>query len=169
MTKEEFERLIDELDSNSLIILKERNSKYAPKDDALRNFHVGAEIMGATPAECILGYATKHMSSLRDRIKDNNWDDLDDVKEKIQDTINYLRFLWCVANEEVNKNKKTINNNLTPNTYDCLNCRYDWIGDEDSHWNGNGRVIIEPCKSCKNNFGYETKEWEEADYNFEEK
>lgn len=104
MTHKEFENLIDNLENDSLITLKNKNSKYAPCNDALRNFHVGAEIMGSTTAMCLWGYATKHISSLRDRITNNDWNDLDDVKEKIQDTINYLRFLWCIANEENEKN-----------------------------------------------------------------
>ena len=106
MTHIEFENLIDELEKDSLNTLKNKNSKYAPCDDALRNFHVGADIMGVTTGECVWGYATKHISSLRDRIQKNDWNDLGDVKEKIQDTINYLRFLWCVANEEYNKKNK---------------------------------------------------------------
>ena len=107
MTHNEFNRLVDELDSDSLETLKNKNAMYAPYNDALRNFHVGAEIMGTSTGMCAFGYATKHMSSLRDRIHNNNWDNLDDVKEKIQDTINYLRFLWCIANEE--HDKKNVN------------------------------------------------------------
>ena len=109
MTQIQFNNLIDDLEEESLETLKTKNGKYAPHADALRNFHVGAEIMGTTPAMCVWGYATKHISSLRDRINNNNWDDLDDVKEKIQDTINYLRFLWCIANEEKGKNQQRNN------------------------------------------------------------
>ena len=109
MTHDKFNKLVDELDSDSLATLKIKNSMYSPYDDALRNFHVGAEIMGTTTGMCAFGYATKHLSSLRDRIANNNWDNLDDVKEKIQDTINYLRFLWCIANEEKEKNEQRNN------------------------------------------------------------
>ncbi len=108
MTHKEFNDLVDKLDSDSIETLKTKNAKYAPCDDALRNFHVGAEIMGSNTAQCAWSYATKHISSLRDRINNNNWDDLDDVREKIQDTINYLRFIWCIANEEHDKKNKDV-------------------------------------------------------------
>ena len=37
MTHKEFESLIDELEEDSLNTLKNKNAKYAPCDDALRN------------------------------------------------------------------------------------------------------------------------------------
>lgn len=164
MTHKEFESLIDELEEDSLNTLKNKNAKYAPCDDALRNFHVGANIMGVTTGECVWGYATKHISSLRDRIQRNDWNDLEDVKEKIQDTINYLRFLWCIANEEVNKNidKRSIG------LLSCEECKFNYIGDDDNNWNKDEtKIIVEPCKSCKNNYIYKTSEWDNAKYNFE--
>lgn len=156
MTHIEFENLIDELEKDSLNTLKNKNSKYAPCDDALRNFHVGADIMGVTTGECVWGYATKHISSLRDRIKNNNWDDLEDVKEKLQDTINYLRFLWCVANEENQKEN-----------VGCDGCQYDELAFDDNNWNQDmSSMIVEPCKSCKGNQIKGTKEWKEAKNNY---
>lgn len=145
MTHKEFESLIDELEEDSLNTLKNKNAKYAPCDDALRNFHVGADIMGVTTGECVWGYATKHISSLRDRIQRNDWNDLEDVKEKIQDTINYLRFLWCVANEEVNNINKTEENN-DEEAY-CGNYKFSNIVYDDNNWDENlKRVIMEICK-----------------------
>lgn len=187
MTHEEFNKLVDELDGESLNTLKTKNAKYAPCDDALRNFHVGAEIMGTTTGECVWGYATKHISSLRDRIHNNKWDDLDDVKEKIQDTINYLRFLWCVANEEHNmmelfnatEQNNDDNNNTTEQNnddnneddedypVDCSFCKYEELIYDDNNWaKGMNTMIVEPCASCKNNFVPNTDEYEEHDNNF---
>ena len=164
MTHKEFESLVDELEEDSLNTLKKKNSKYAPCDDALRNFHVGADIMGVTTGECVWGYATKHISSLRDRIQRNDWHDLEDVKEKIQDTINYLRFLWCVANEETNKNIDKRSINLF--SREGSECKYN--SDDDNNGNKDEKkIIVEPCKSCKNNYIYKTPEWDDAKYNFE--
>ena len=167
MTHNDFEKLIDELDNESLNTLKTKNAKYAPYEDALRNFHVGATIMGTSTAMCVWGYTTKHLSSLRDRIHYNNWNDLNDVKEKIQDTINYLRFLWCVANEE-----NSMNNEIEKNDeiFNCEDCKYDWIGDIEEHWNEEGdKIIIEPCKSCKGNFVIGTEEYKNAKNNYRSK
>lgn len=174
MTHEEFDKLVDELDGESLTTLKTKNAKYAPCDDALRNFHVGAEIMGTTTGECVWGYATKHISSLRDRIHNNKWDDLDDVKEKIQDTINYLRFLWCVANEEHNMMEVFNDTNVEENNEneeevyeDCSLCQYEELIYDDNNWaNGMNTMIVEPCASCKHNFIPDTDEYEEHDSNF---
>jgi hypothetical protein len=165
MDHKEFENLIDELEEDSLNTLKKKNSKYAPCDDALRNFHVGASIMGVTTGECVWGYATKHISSLRDRIQRNDWNDLEDVKEKIQDTINYLRFLWCVANEEVNN----INKTEEEEDY-CGNCKFSNIVYNDDNWDEKlARVVVEPCASCKRNYASDTSEWEFAKDNYERK
>lgn len=159
MTHKEFEHLIDELEEDSLNTLKKKNSKYAPCDDALRNFHVGADIMGVTTGECVWGYATKHISSLRDRIQKNDWDDLDDVKEKIQDTINYLRFLWCVANEEASK----IDDELEYGEISCDSCKFGKLVDDDNNWDENmTKVVVEPCLHCKSNYVIDTPEWNAA-------
>ena len=159
MTHKQFENLIDELEEDSLNTLKSKNAKYAPCDDALRNFHVGADIMGVTTGECVWGYATKHISSLRDRIQRNDWNDLEDVKEKIQDTINYLRFLWCVANEEA------INVGTIEDYYGswCDSCKFEEIVDDDNNWDENKtKVIVEPCVNCKKNYIINTPEWKMA-------
>ena len=166
MTHKEFGHLIDELEEDSLNTLKNKNSKYAPCDDALRNFHVGADIMGVTTGECVWGYATKHISSLRDRIQRNDWNDLEDVKEKIQDTINYLRFLWCVANEEVNNINKTEENNDEEDY--CGNCKFSNIVYDDNNWDEKlKKVIAEPCVSCRSNYEPNTPEWKSAKDNYE--
>lgn len=171
MTHKEFESLIDELEEDSLNTLKKKNSKYAPCDDALRNFHVGADIMGVTTGECVWGYATKHISSLRDRIKRNDWHDLEDVKEKIQDTINYLRFLWCVANEEalqffvepLNVDKPFDDDDDSYDDDSCDNCKFCFIVDNDDNWDENKtKVIVEPCVNCKENYIINTPEWKMA-------
>lgn len=99
MTRKEFNDLLNELDGNSLSTLKAKNAKYSSSLDCLHNFNVGANIAGVTPAQCAWGYATKHLTSLRDKIINNDFSDREDFLEKCQDTINYIRFIWCLGNE----------------------------------------------------------------------
>lgn len=99
MTHQNFEKLLDELESNRIQTLKDKNRKYSSTDDALHNFAEGATIMGCTKAQCAWAYATKHITALRDMIQQDNFSDRDDVLEKIQDIQNYLCFIWCIANE----------------------------------------------------------------------
>lgn len=103
MNTETFNKLLDELDGNSLETLKQKNAKYASPDDCLHNFDAGAEIMGSTPAQCTWGYMTKHLVALRDKVEKNDFHDRDDLLEKCQDIINYIRFIWLIGNEERNK------------------------------------------------------------------
>jgi hypothetical protein len=103
MTHEKFESLMRELDGNSLETLLAKNAKYAPGDDALHNFHSGGDVFGGTAAQACWGYLTKHLVALRDKVQNNDFHDRDDLLEKCQDTINYVRFLWCIGNEEMDK------------------------------------------------------------------
>lgn len=100
MKLEKFNALLDELDGCSLQTLKEKNARYAQDGDCLHNFRSGAEIVGGSPAEACWGYLTKHLVALRDKVKKNDFSDRDDFLEKCQDTINYVRFLWCIGNDD---------------------------------------------------------------------
>lgn len=106
MTAETFNKLLDEHDGNSLETLKQKNAKYASPTDCLHNFDSGADIMGSTPAQCAWGCMTKHLVALRDKVQKNDFSDRDDLLEKCQDIINYIRFIWLIGNEEERKKNK---------------------------------------------------------------
>ena len=95
-----FEGLLRELDDNSLETLLSKNARYSAENDRLHNFNAGGDILGGTPAQACWGYMTKHLVALRDMVQKNDFSDRDDFMEKCQDTINYIRFLWCIGNEE---------------------------------------------------------------------
>ena len=99
MTHEEFKSLLNELDKEGSATLSQKNARYSSSDDALHNFKSGAEIMGGTPAQTCWGYLTKHLTALRDMIQRNDFSNRDDFLEKVQDSINYLRFIWALGNE----------------------------------------------------------------------
>ena len=99
MDSHRFRELLEELDGNSVKTLAEKNARYSSNGDALHNFRDGADIMGGTPAEACWGYLTKHLVALRDMVKKDNFSNREDFLEKCQDTINYVRFLWCIGND----------------------------------------------------------------------
>lgn len=100
LTQKEFETLLNELDGNSVNTLVEKNARYRTTEDCLHNFRAGAEIIGGTPAQAAWGYAAKHITALRDKIVRNDFHDREDFLEKCQDIINYIRFIWCIGNDE---------------------------------------------------------------------
>ena len=99
MTRDIFNKLIDELDASSKNVLKNKNALYGKKHDPLHNFKEGASIANCTPAQCCWGYLTKHLVALRDKVEYSDWSDRDDLLEKCQDSINYIYFIWLLANE----------------------------------------------------------------------
>lgn len=120
MNHTEFKVLLEELDGNSVETLAAKNAKYSSNGDALHNFRSGADIMGGTPAQACWGYLTKHLTALRDMVEKDNFSDRDDFLEKCQDTINYVRFLWCIGNET-----RTRTTTVEPNQTVCDEKIYD--------------------------------------------
>lgn len=101
MTVERFEEVLDELEGNSLKTLKKKNRLYSMYNNPLHNFESGAQISGGTAAQTCWGYMTKHLTALRDKVMRNDFCDKEDLLEKCQDTINYVRLLYCIGiNEE---------------------------------------------------------------------
>jgi hypothetical protein len=99
MEANRFKELLEELDGNSVKTLAEKNARYAKDGDCLHNFRSGADIAGGTPAQACWGYLTKHLVALRDMVEKDDFSNREDFLEKCQDTINYVRFLWCIGND----------------------------------------------------------------------
>lgn len=142
MNRETFDKLLDELDGNSLQTLKQKNAKYAPHDDTLHNFHAGGDVFGGTAAQACWGYLTKHLVALRDKVLNNDFHDRDDLLEKCQDSINYIRFLWCIGNEEMDKYTLSVDDATRNDAY--LAMKEDWerrvaeTGSTSCFWHGGG-------------------------------
>ena len=122
MTHERFEQLLDELDGESLATLKAKNRIYSAPTDALHNFASGADIGGCTEAQACWGYLVKHLVALRDKIKNNDFSNKDDLKEKCQDSINYIRFIWAIAHEGEDT---SFDYDFIDNTANCVDCKYN--------------------------------------------
>ena len=123
MTADKFNELVKELREASFDTLLAKNANYSAGEDKLHNFHAGADVMGATPAQTAWGYATKHLVALRDKVQRNDFHDREDFLEKCQDVINYICLIWCIGNEEAEKepteqeeSAKSIHPNLTYRT-----------------------------------------------------
>lgn len=121
MTHERFEQLLDELDGESLVTLKAKNRMYGAPNDALHNFASGADIGGCTEAQACWGYLVKHLVALRDKIKNNDFSNKDDLKEKCQDSINYIRFIWAIAHEGEDT---SFDYDSSDDVGDCFECKY---------------------------------------------
>ena len=100
VTQETFEALVKEIRDASLETLIQRNGNYAPEADKIHNFRAGGRILGKTPAQVALGYMTKHLVSLIDKVERNDFSDRADLLEKCQDIINYTAIIWVCGNEE---------------------------------------------------------------------
>ena len=161
MTHERFEQLLDELDGESLATLKAKNRMYSAPDDALHNFASGAEIGGCTEAQACWGYLVKHLVALRDKIKNNDFSNKDDLKEKCQDSINYIRFIWAIAHEGEDT---SFDYNFIDNIPECADCKYYDVEFEDD-----GKTWEEPCKSCKNGIPSSSSEYKTAKLKWEPK
>lgn len=106
MGYEEFKKLLEELDTNSLHTLFNKSRKYSSNEDYLHNFRAGGDIFGGTPAQACWGYLTKHLVALRDMVINDDFSDREDFLEKCQDSMNYIRFLWLIGNESTKKENK---------------------------------------------------------------
>ena len=161
MTHERFEQLLDELDGESLTTLKAKNRMYSAPTDALHNFASGADIGGCTEAQACWGYLVKHLVALRDKIINNDFSNKDDLKEKCQDSINYIRFIWAIAHEGEDT---SFDYNFIDNIPECADCKYYDVEFEDD-----GKTWEEPCKSCKNGIPSSSSEYKTAKLKWEPK
>ena len=100
VTQETFEALVKEIRDASLETLIQRNGNYAPEADKIHNFRAGGAILGRTPTQVALGYMTKHLVSLIDKVERNDFFNRADLLEKCQDIINYTAIIWVCGNEE---------------------------------------------------------------------
>ena len=161
MTHERFEQLLDELDGESLATLKAKNRIYSAPTDALHNFASGAEIGGCTEAQACWGYLVKHLVALRDKIINNDFSNKDDLKEKCQDSINYIRFIWAIAHEGEDT---SFDYDFNDDVGNCYKCKYNNVGFEDDGMTGE-----EPCKSCKNGISSGSPKYKTAELKWEPK
>ncbi len=104
MTSDDFNTLLESRISKIKDTLCKKAGEYASNEDRLYNFKRGACVLSTTPAECLLGYMTKHFVSVLDMVRDSNKGkplSRDRIDEKIGDLINYIILLEAVLVEEI--------------------------------------------------------------------
>ena len=108
MNPDRFKELLEIVDGSSVQTLAEKNARYARNNDCLHNFRRGAAINNETLAQTCWGYMSKHLVALQDKVEHDDFSDKEDLLEKCQDIINYVRFLWCIAHDNSNGKELTI-------------------------------------------------------------
>ena len=172
MTHERFEQLLDELDGDSLATLKVKNRMYSSSDDALHNFISGADIGGGTPTQACWGYLIKHLVALRDKILNDDFSDEADLKEKCQDSINYIRFIWALAHETGTKNLSDnpigicdkCSKRCDATQRQCYCCKHFLTHEL---VDCSGKPTLDPCATCKNGMASSDERYNNALFNWE--
>jgi hypothetical protein len=103
MRHEQFVALLKEIQEDQVKILTSKNAEYAPGNDKLANFKKGADALGVTPAQCLWGYAMKHIISVQDMVNSDMKHDKAKIREKLGDLRNYaclLEALWLEESGE---------------------------------------------------------------------
>lgn len=106
MTSTQFDKLVDEQIEYIRRTLKTKQEEYAT-EDRLYNFNIGASISGSTPEKTCWGYMLKHLVSLYDIAHGVRNPTIQQLDEKIGDTINYLILLKAIIREKLNSQSTT--------------------------------------------------------------
>ena len=99
MNTELFEEVFDEQVAACRHTLVEKAKEYAT-EDRLHNFKVAAMLQSTTPRDALCGMLSKHIVSVFDLARADNFASMDVWDEKIGDAINYLFLLKAVVIEE---------------------------------------------------------------------
>ena len=75
----------------------------------------------------------------------------------------------CYLSKEVNGENTDFDYDFDDDIYNCDECKFYYIGDDDSHWNKEGRIIIEPYASCRNNICPNDPQYKTTPINFVKK
>lgn len=110
LDSENFEEYLQELEFNTVEILKDRASMYIRNDDTLHNFNEAGRLNKSTREEALNGMRLKHIVSvndIREDLKIGKLPTKELLLEKFTDTINYyiLEYISIRDRIEDNENK----------------------------------------------------------------
>ena len=105
MTQERFNEIVEETLKKCTDLLVVKQAEYNLTADRFDSFKRGAGLTGWKPDQVLLGYLTKHLSSMIEMINSDKQFTREKVDEKLGDILNYillLRGLW----EDIGKIKE---------------------------------------------------------------
>ena len=100
MTEDTFQILLKELLTYFVETLSTKNEDYASKSDKLHNFKRTARFLNCSPQKALMGFWAKHATSIVDIVDRGKHPDMDVLREKVGDAINYLILLYALYQEE---------------------------------------------------------------------
>lgn len=108
MNSEEFNKFLEIEFADIRAKLKVKGAEYAPEEtqsSRFHNFQTAAALNGESMEKALWGFATKHIVSLSDMIKDVDAYSLHTWEEKIGDVVNYMLLLKAMLVYEFNIQK----------------------------------------------------------------
>ena len=96
MTPEDFNKIVEARLEAIKETLASKGQEYSTDVDKLHNFNVGSKVNNESREQVIWGFATKHLVSVLDIIRDTKegkYPTNERIDEKIGDLINYLILL----------------------------------------------------------------------------
>jgi hypothetical protein len=100
MTPEVFDQLLNRRIKLTTDVLASKAGEYAEATDRLHNFHQAAKIVRDTAPGALLGFVTKHLVAIVDKVVNDETPTQEWVDEKIGDVINYMVLLEALWQEE---------------------------------------------------------------------
>ena len=125
MTPKEFNIVLQNTLDSCSKLLASKSKEYDFNTDRLHSFKAGAQLLGNTSIDTLLGYLTKHIMSVFDMSKEFDNFPMEKWDEKLLDCINYFILLRALLIDEknilvreyfdTNKNKKSVAETLEEN------------------------------------------------------
>lgn len=102
MTPKEFNIVLQNTLDSCSKLLASKSKEYDFNIDRLHSFKAGAQLLGNTPIDTLLGYLTKHIMSVFDMSKEFDNFPMEKWDEKLLDCINYFILLRALLLDEKN-------------------------------------------------------------------
>ena len=99
MKNERFMTMVDELLKEVVDTLDRKSMEYSTPDERFHNFDLVAGLLGCNREQAIYMLSTKHIVSIRDAVMQCVPLTMDEVREKVTDTIAYMLLLYAAMYE----------------------------------------------------------------------